>query len=78
MRIRKEVKKIMRIRKEVKKIIHQNIEEYALKVNKSSSTIKRWLYVDNKQFRKRKHTQILSKIIGLTEDQIFEPEDNEI
>lgn len=71
------ITKIMRIRKEVKKIIHQNIEEYALKVNKSSSTIKRWLYVDNKQFRKRKHTQILSKVIGLTEDQIFESEANE-
>jgi|GEM_PF-3660560 hypothetical protein len=28
----------MRIKQEVKKIIHQNIEEYALKVNKSSST----------------------------------------
>lgn len=68
----------MRIKQEVKKIIHQNIEEYALKVNKSSSTVKRWLYTDNKQFRKRKHAQILSKVIGLTEDQIFEPEDNEI
>ena len=44
------ITKIMRIRKEVKKIIHQNIEEYALKVNKSSSTIKRWLYVDNKTY----------------------------
>jgi hypothetical protein len=68
----------MRIKQEVKKIIHQNIEEYALKVNKSSSTVKRWLYTDNKQFRKRKHAQILSKVIGLTEDQIFEPENNEI
>lgn len=58
----------MRIKQEVKKIIHQNIEEYALKVNKSSSTVKRWLYTDNKQFRKRKHAQILSKVIGLTED----------
>ena len=67
----------MRIKQEVKKIIHQNIEEYALKVNKSSSTVKRWLYTDNKQFRKRKHAQILSKVIGLKEDQIFEPEDNE-
>jgi hypothetical protein len=67
----------MRIKQEVKKIIHQNIEEYALKVNKSSSTVKRWLYTDNKQFRKRKHAQILSKVIGLTEDQIFEPEENE-
>ena len=68
----------MRIKQEVKKIIHQNIEEYALKINKSSSTVKRWLYTDNKQFRKRKHAQILSKVIGLTEDQIFEPENNEI
>nr|DAS14864.1 MAG TPA: LAMBDA REPRESSOR (TRIPLE MUTANT)/DNA COMPLEX-DNA COMPLEX, DOUBLE HELIX, TRANSCRIPTION-DNA.1A [Caudoviricetes sp.] len=68
----------MRIKQEVKKIIHQNIEEYALKVNKSSSTVKRWLYTDNKQFRKRKHAQILSKVIGLTEDQIFESESNEI
>ena len=68
----------MRIKQEVKKIIHQNIEEYALKVNKSSSTVKRWLYTDNKQFKKRKHAQILSKVIGLTEDQIFEPEENEI
>ena len=67
----------MRIKQEVKKIIHQNIEEYALKVNKSSSTVKRWLYTDNKQFRKRKHAQILSKVIGLKEDQIFEPEENE-
>ena len=67
----------MRIKQEVKKIIHQNIEEYALKVNKSSSTVKRWLYTDNKQFRKRKHAQILSKVIGLTEDQIFESESNE-
>lgn len=67
----------MRIKQEVKKIIHQNIEEYALKVNKSSSTVKRWLYTDNKQFRKRKHAQILSKVIGLTEDQIFEQEANE-
>ena len=67
----------MRIKQEVKKIIHQNIEEYDLKVNKSSSTVKRWLYTDNKQFRKRKHAQILSKVIGLTEDQIFEPEENE-
>lgn len=64
----------MRIKQEVKRIIHQNIEEYALKVNKSSSTVKRWLYTDNKQFRKRKHAQILSKVIGLTEDQIFESE----
>ena len=39
----------MRIKQEVKKIIHQNIEEYALKVNKSSSTVKRWLYTDNVQ-----------------------------
>ena len=68
----------MRIKQEVKKIIHQNIEEYALKINKSSSTVKRWLYTDNKQFRKRKHAQILSKVIGLTEDQIFESESNEI
>lgn len=62
----------MKVREESKKIIHQNIEKYALRINKSSSTIKRWLYQDNKQFNKEKHITELIKVTGLTKEQLFE------
>lgn len=62
----------MTIKEEAKKNISNAVANIARELDKSPSTIYRWIYQTPHLLRKRNHLKAVKKHTGLTEDEIFE------